>query len=191
MPTPPSVPEETWEQIRLASIAGVEDERLAAEYGVTREAIRARRCRQKWPTKTRVEIEQEKAHRALIEARSTLVQTSELSPDEKGASSQPATAAEMIGKSMQEMQEMYPLVASRYVWEKLQETVTKDLLPAPDSWKAMAVADSILAKRLGLDKPESSVSVSVWGGSAGLSHDLRDIEGQIRELTSEERGMLE
>ena len=38
---------ETWEVIRLANIRGVQDKELSERYGVTREAIRQRRCRDK------------------------------------------------------------------------------------------------------------------------------------------------
>lgn len=166
MPTPLAVPPEVWEEIKHASIAGVEDERLAKEYGVSRVAIRAKRSREKWATKTRVEIEQEKARRALQEARSTLADTLKPKEGEDKASSQVTTAAEMIGRSIAEMGEVYPLIASRYVLSKLEETVTKDLLPAPDTWKAMAVADSILRKNLGLDKPETQVNLSLWSSQS-------------------------
>lgn len=169
MPTPPAASPEVWEQIRLGSIAGVEDEKLSKEYGVSRDAIRKARSRQQWPTKTRVEIEQEKARQALREARSTLMEAEDL----KEASSQVVPAAEIIGKSIAEMGEVYPLIASRYVLSKLEETVTKDLLPAPDSWKAMAVADSILRKNLGLDKPETQVNLSLW--SSQSVHPERDV----------------
>lgn len=39
--------EDTWEAIKLASIRGVSDHDLADKFGVTREAIRQRRCRDK------------------------------------------------------------------------------------------------------------------------------------------------
>jgi hypothetical protein len=38
---------ETWEAIELANIRGVQDKELSERYGVTREAIRQRRCRSK------------------------------------------------------------------------------------------------------------------------------------------------
>lgn len=155
------------------------------------EAIRQRRKRQQWPTQLRAERARAEARQALQnkERESVVKQDGAETIVTEGQAS--PSALNLIGKSIGEMQEMYPLLASKYLWEKLQQTVTQDLLPAPSNWKEFAAADGVMAKRLGLDKPESSVTVSVWGSSNSLSQDLRDVEGQSRTVSDEERAMLE
>lgn len=166
MPTPSLLSEEQWKEVEIASVAGVPDDKLERDFGISQNAIRQRRKRFAWPTRKRMEIEQEKARQALRNKEKEDVQSSHGAETIVTHGHSTPKAGEVIGKTIAEMGEVYPLLASRYVLSKLEETVTKDLLPAPDSWKAMAVADSILRKNLGLDKPETQVNLSLWSSQS-------------------------
>jgi hypothetical protein len=168
---------EAWAEVRRASEAGADDESLSRRYGIKQTAIRKRRSTETWMTPERVHAE---AVKAKLEDSHKRVATGTISR----ISQEPTTATEVIGSSIAEMQEVYPLVASRYALQKLQESVTKDLLPAPDSWKTFAAADQILRRNLGLDKPTAEVNLSLW--TAQTPQPERDVTPSSVESVSDE-----
>jgi hypothetical protein len=162
MPAVSALTPEQWEEVKTASVAGISDDRLSKEFCVSVEAIRQRRKRAQWPTQLRAEREREKARQALQnKAKAAVVKGDGAETIVTEGHSTP-TALGLVGKSLAEMAELYPLEASKYLYSKLQETVTNDLLPAPSSWKEANTADQMLRRNLGLDKPQTEVNVSLW-----------------------------
>jgi hypothetical protein len=173
MPAVSALTKEQWEEVKTASVAGIPDERLSKEYGVSMDAIRQRRKRQQWPTQLRAEREREKARQALQNKGKTSVVKGDGAETIVTEGQSSPTALNLVSRTLAEMAELYPLEASKYLYAKLQETVTNDLLPAPSSWKEANTADQMLRRNLGLDKPQTEVNVSLW--STQLSQTERDV----------------
>ena len=94
-------------------------------------------------------------------------------------------------KSKEEYGEMNRMALLSKLSPVLQNAVTdrpNDF--SPNDIKELVSLGSFLHKMADLDKPETSVSVSVWGSSTSLSQDLRDVEGQARTVSDEERKLL-
>lgn len=165
------VPENIWEQIKLGSIAGIPDERLSREYGVTRAAIRKRRSRQSWPSPSRVEMEQEKARQALKDGRSTLLHSNQAIGEGKESGSHPVTspssALELIGKTKEELGELNRMVLLSKLSPVLQKAVTDS--PGnftPQDIKELVSLGTFLHKMADLDKPETQVNLSLWSSQS-------------------------
>lgn len=183
-------PEDIWEQIKLGSIAGIPDERLAREYGVTREAIRKRRSRQAWPSPSRVEMEQEKARQALKDGRSTLLNRKQPIGEEEEAWSQPVTnpasALELIGKTKEEVGELNRMVLLQSLSPILRRAVTERAQDFdPQSIKELVALGSFTHKLADLDKPQTAVQVNLGFTPKSTSHHWLD-QTQVVEVEENE-----
>lgn len=143
MPAVSPLSKEGWEQLKKASEMGVKDEVLANEYGVTRDAIRLRRSREKWLTMERVE-------QHLAERRERMIDTERY----KGA-------LEVVAETLQERAEAYSL----NTFNKVSALAKKglELLPTPDTWKTFQIADTIARRAAGLDRPQTQINVAIGG----------------------------
>jgi hypothetical protein len=152
-----------WEEVKMASIAGIPDTRISKDWGISRDALRKRRERESWPTPERARIERDKAREALQNKEQASVQSSHgaevLSQD---VQSKPS-AAEVIAKSKEEYGESNRMVLLSKLSPILQSAVTEN--PAnfsPQDIKELVSLGSFLHKMADLDKPQTEVNVSLW-----------------------------
>lgn len=184
------VPEDIWEQIKLGSIAGIPDERLSREYGVTRAAIRKRRSRQSWPSPSRVEMEQEKARQALKDGRSTLLHNNQAIGEDKESGSHsvtsPSSALELIGKTKEELGELNRMVLLQKLSPLLQKAVTERPQDFdPQSIKELVALGSFTHKLADLDRPQTAVQVNLgFTPKSGSQHWLDS--AQVVEVEGDE-----
>ncbi len=152
-----------WQEVRIASVAGTPDDKLCAQYGITESALRARRCREKWPTSRRLRIEQQEARRALKNKDKNSVQSSH------GAESvaHPATsipkAVDVVVQSLDEQVNEFVGVVVPALLKQGRESVTR----SPESFGAKDNGDlskliSNVWKLTGRDKPTAEVNLSLW-----------------------------
>jgi hypothetical protein len=161
-----------WEEIRLASIAGVPDETLAREYNVTREAIRQQRRRGQWPTESRVELERQKARESMRDGRSTLKALSRDIETEEENLSQPVTALSLIAKTKEEYGESNRMLLRQKLSPLLQKAVTTRIEDFdPDNLDQLIKLGTFTHKMAGLDRPQTAIQLNLWGsGSSGTFH---------------------
>lgn len=145
--TPLASPE-TWRQIKLASCSGVPDVKLAESYGVTTGSISARRFDDpEWKACC-------KALRAAI-------------PTPSQRKSNDRKIELVLTENLQEIGERNAQLVASYTAQKLKETVSQDVLPAPSNWSEFSTANSMLRKITGQDKEAPSVSLNLFTGDAG------------------------
>src|SRR5688572_25450242 len=108
---PPSLTPEQWEQVKLASIAGIPDNKIAFEWGISKASIRKRREREKWPTPNRATIERQKAREALQNKEGISVPPFHGTESLSQADTQGKSALDLIGKTKEEIGESNVMVA--------------------------------------------------------------------------------
>lgn len=143
-----------WLDIRRASEMGVDDVTLSQEYGVTRAAIRKRREREGWITAQKLEdqVEAMRAKRSENTIASQVV---------TGGGKIAPKALEVAAKSLAERGDAYGLRVFDYASSAVQKAMDQGLLPTPDNWKTVAIADQMARRAAGLDKTSASANVSV------------------------------
>jgi len=158
----PLVSVETWQAIKLASISGVSDSRLADKFGVTTGAIQSRRFDDpEWQA-----------------AKPKLSSTVGLYRDKQGES-QPQAILEVRSDSLAEIGEQNSLLLARYVAGKIKTSAENDLLPEPSNWAELKTASEILRKATGQDRDQPAVSVNLFGGSAGFESSAPTFEAVV------------
>jgi hypothetical protein len=145
----PLVNAETWRAIKLASISGVPDLKLAEYYGVTTGAISSRRF-------------DDDEWRA---AKPSLVKPLTGPPKKQTLASNPETISEVRSESLAEIGEQNSLLLARYVGQKIKNSVDADLLPDPEDWSQIKTASEILRKATGQDRDQPAVSVNLFASS--------------------------
>jgi len=145
----PLVNAETWRAIKLASISGVPDLKLAEYYGVTTGAISSRRF-------------DDEEWRA---AKPSLVKPLTGPPKKQTLVSNPETISEVRSESLAEIGEQNSLLLARYVGQKIKNSVESDLLPDPEDWAQIKTASEILRKATGQDRDQPAVSVNLFASS--------------------------
>ncbi len=180
------LPKSKWEEIRLASIAGVPDDRLASEYGVTKAAIRQKRKRGLWPTENRAELEKEKARESLNNGRSTMRRLSKEIETEEDELSQSVSVAALIGKTKEEIGELTGMEVLKALSPQVISAVTEEAESfRPQNLKQLAAAFSIISKASGLDKPQTAVQVNLGFSSKSSSQHWLD-SSQVVEIEDDE-----
>lgn len=144
----PLVSADTWQAIKLASIRGVPDAKLAEYFNVTTNAISSRRYddpdwRAAKPKLTRPIAEQTNKDKA--EAISTVTNA-----------------------SLAEIGEQNSLLLAQYVAGKIKTSIRDDLLPEPGDWSQMKTANEILRKATGQDRDQAQVSVNLFSGGCSF-----------------------
>jgi hypothetical protein len=152
-----------WEEVKMASIAGIPDSRLAKEWGIEIDAIKQRRRRGNWATKNKALIEQQKAMQALKDKGSPLIQSmhgaEEVSPDVTGS----PKALDLVSKSLGEYADGMALALVPTLSSLAENAVTKNpALFAPTDLKELGQSVSLVWKLTGRDKPQTEVNVSLW-----------------------------
>lgn len=183
---------EQWEQVKLADLAGVPKEKICSEWDISEGALRKRRERGQWMTPTRAKIERDKAREALQNQAKLGVQSSHGTESVTETVQTKPLAVDVIAQSKEEYGETNRMVLLSKLSPVLQRAVTDrphDF--SPQDIKELVSLGSFLHKMADLDKPDASVSVSVWGGSASFSQDLRDVGPGKGTGQSEGQEMLE
>jgi len=158
----PLVSAETWQAIKLSSISGVTDSRLAEKFGVTTGAIQSRRFDDpEWQA-----------------AKPKLTSMAGLYKDKQGES-QSQAILEVRSDSLAEIGEQNSLLLARYVSQKIKTSAENDLLPEPSNWAELKTASDILRKATGQDRDQAAVSVNLFGGSAGFESSAPTFEAVV------------
>lgn len=142
-----------WNEIKSAYEQGVDDPALSADFGVSREAIRQRRLRDKragrpWLNQAMIKAEQQKAQidrNARITNSKTLSVTS-------------VTAEQSVASRLQEIAERNSLRVAKMADKALREVA--DSPPEVESWADAGQAYKLLRLAAGLDKEGSQVSLN-------------------------------
>jgi hypothetical protein len=165
----PLVSAETWQAIKLASISGVPDAKLADYFGVTTGAISSRRYDDpEWQA-----------------AKPSLVKPLTGPPKKPTLESQPQAISEVRSDSLAEIGEQNSLLLARYVSQKIKTSAEHDLLPEPSNWAELKTASEILRKATGQDREGAAVSVNLFGGAGSF-----DAGGPVFEASVIETGAL-
>lgn len=139
---------ETWQAIKMASLSGVPDIKLAEHFGVTPGSISARRFD---------DADWKASYKTLRSAIATQSQR-------KNAESKIEL---VLTENLQEIGERNAQLVASYTAQKLKETVSQDVLPAPSNWSEFSTANAMLRKITGQDKEAPSVSLNLFTGDAG------------------------
>lgn len=154
---------ETWQAIKLASIRGVPDAKLADYFGVTTGAISSRRYDDpEWQA-----------------AKPSLVRPLTGPPKKPTLESQPQAILAVTNDSLAEIGEQNSLLLARYVSQKIKTSAENDLLPEPSNWAELKTASEILRKATGQDRDQAAVSVNLFGGSAGFESSAPTFEAVV------------
>ena len=185
--TPPASPE-TWDAIKQASIAGVDDPDLADQFGVTRGAIRIRRLREQWPTPAKAMARaQEKAARLRAEhdqARGvtpvtvtrpakpvtspvTLDVGSETVTDCNRGVTEGSETLDLVADSLLERGLQASHIASRIALRTLQSV--QHLTQPVESLTDVNVAMKIARTAAGMDRPDVAVNVMTVGAWSAVA----------------------
>lgn len=154
----PLVSADTWQAIKLASIRGVTDAKLAEHFGVTCNAITSRRFDDpEWkaakPKLTSLPPKQSTSNTAAIET--------------------------VTNASLAEIGEQNSLLLARYTAEKIKNSVQSDILPDPSNWAELKTASEILRKATGQDRDQAAVSVNLFGGGCSFDDATPTFEAVI------------
>lgn len=161
----PLVSAETWQAIKLASISGVPDAKLADYFGVTTNAITSRRFDDpEWKA-----------------AKPSLVKPLTGPIKKQAPESNPEAIAEVRSDSLAEIGEQNNILLARYAAEKIKNSVKSDILPDPSNWAELKTASEILRKATGQDRDQPAVSVNLFGGSAGFESSAPTFEASVIE----------
>lgn len=139
---------DTWQAIKLASIRGVPDAKLAEYFDVTTNAISSRRYddpdwRAAKPKLTRPIAEQTNKDKA-------------------------EAISAVTSDSLAEIGEQNSLLLARYTAEKIKNSVQSDILPDPSNWAELKTASEILRKATGQDRDQAAVSVNLFSGGCSF-----------------------
>jgi hypothetical protein len=141
------LPDETWAELRAASIRGVSDQKLSEVYGVKPTTISSRRYNDR-------EWRLARSDGALPEkvrnSNSNIGQTNRLTT--------------VLEASLEEIATENPLLLSRYTHQKIKEAVQGNMLPDIQDWSQLKTASEILRKAVGLDREAASVTLNLFGG---------------------------
>lgn len=151
----------------MASIAGIPDDRISKDWGVSRDALRKRREREAWPTPERARIERDKAREALQSKEQASVQSSHGAEGVSQVVQTTPSAAEVIVKSKEEYGENNRMVLLSKLSPVLQKAVTDS--PGnftPQDIKELVSLGTFLHKMADLDKPETQVNLSLWSSQS-------------------------
>jgi hypothetical protein len=164
----PLVSQDVWRAVKLASISGVPDAKLADHFGVTTGAIQARRFDDpEW-----------KAAKPKLTSSIGLY-------NEKKAESKPETISEVRSESLAEIGEQNSLLLARYVSQKIKNSVESDLLPELDDWGPFKTASEILRKATGQDRDQPAVSVNLFASSQFYDDAIPTFDAAVVETEPE------
>ena len=148
----PLVSAETWQAIKLASISGVPDAKLADYFGVTTNAITSRRFD---------DAEWKAAKPSLVKPLTGPIK-------KQAPESNPEAVLAVRTESLAEIGEQNSLLLARYTAEKIKNSVQSDILPDPSNWAELKTASEILRKATGQDREGAAVSVNLFSGGCSF-----------------------
>lgn len=165
----PLVSQDTWRAIKLASISGVPDSKLAERFGVTTGAIQARRFDDpEW-----------KAAKPKLTSSIGLY-------NERKTESKPETISEVRSESLAEIGEQNSLLLAQYAARKIKNSIDADLLSDPDDWAKLKTASEILRKATGQDRDQAAVSVNLFAGGQFYDTETPVYEASVIDTESQQ-----
>ena len=165
----PLVSAETWQAIKLASIRGVPDAKLADYFGVTANAISSRRFDDpEWKA-----------------AKPSLIKPPPIQQKKQSPESNTQAIEAVTSDSLAEIGEQNSLLLARYTAEKIKNSVQSDILPDPSNWAELKTASEILRKATGQDRDQAQVSVNLFGGGCSFDDVSPTFEAVIETQESD------
>jgi len=164
----PLVSEDTWRAIKLASIRGVTDAKLASYFNVTTNAISSRRFD---------DPEWKAAKPSLVKPPPGIQKQTQESKGE--------AISTVTSDSLAEIGEQNSLLLARYTAEKIKNSVQSDLLPDPSNWAELKTASEILRKATGQDRDQAAVSVNLFSGGCSFDDVSPTFEAVIETQESD------
>jgi len=165
----PLVNADTWRAIKLASISGVPDAKLADFFGVTTGARSSRRYDDpEWQA-----------------AKPSLVKPLTGPPKKPTLESQPQAILEVRSDSLAEIGEQNSLLLAQYAARKIKNSIDADLLSDPDDWAKLKTASEILRKATGQDRDQAAVSVNLFASGQFYDTDAPTFEASVIETGAE------
>lgn len=165
----PLVDADTWRAIKLASIRGVPDTKLAEYFGVTTNAITSRRFDDpEWKA-----------------AKPNLMKPLTGPPKKQPQESNAKEVFEVTSASLAEIGEQNSLLLAQYAARKIKNTVENDLLSDPDDWSKLKTASEILRKATGQDRDQAAVSVNLFAGGQFYDTETPIYEASVIETEAE------
>lgn len=165
----PLVSAETWQAIKLASISGVPDAKLADYFGVTTNAITSRRFD---------DAEWKAAKPSLVKPLTGPIK-------KQAPESNPEAVLAVRTESLAEIGEQNSLLLARYAAEKIKNSVQSDILPDPSNWAELKTASEILRKATGQDREGAAVSVNLFSGGCSFDDVSPTFEAVIETQESD------
>lgn len=159
MPAPKLTPEQ-WNEVRMASEAGVDDFTLSEDFGVERASIRQRRNREKWLTPKRLHEQAviENAKRQLKTSNNGTVTNVTRTP----------LALQVTAENMVERAKEGTLIAMNMFWDGIRRSNDRGGIQAPATAKDLLTSMKGLRLGAGLDKESVTVNIaSFWGAGQG------------------------
>ncbi len=170
----PSATPEVWAAIKIASIRGVPDQKLAEYFDVTVNAITSRRFD---------DPEWKAAKKGQPANRSYMIP------------SQLATVAKQIEgvteASLQEIGEKSNVLLARYADQKINTAVANDMLPDIQDWSQMKIVNEMLRKATGQDKDAPAVTLNLFGGGDSGFEEAPVLDGFCESVQEAETGSIE
>lgn len=148
----PLVSAETWRAIKLASIRGVPDAKLAEYFSVTTNAIASRRFDDaEWKA-----------------AKPSLIKPPPIQQKKQSPESNPQAIEAVTSDSLAEIGEQNSLLLAQFTASKIKESIQTGLVNAPEGWAELKTASEILRKATGQDREGAAVSVNLFSGGCSF-----------------------
>lgn len=151
----------SWEAIKIASIRGVPDRELAAQYNIRVNTIEVRRGRD--------EIWRAACQRKV---------TANVRPDIKKTAE---GVKEAVEASLEDIRAENPLLVARYTHDLIKDSIKNRRIAAPENLSELKTATEIVRKAVGLDKDVGQVTLNMWGGQGHFDEE-REV-GAVQDAT--------
>jgi hypothetical protein len=169
----------------MASVAGVSDKKLSETYSVAEETIRKRRSRERWPTKSRLQVERKAAVQALNSKERETVPILHGAEQVTHPVTETPKAAEVVAQNLGECADAMAMALVPALSTLAVNAVTKSpQMFSPSDLKELTQAASLVWKLTGRDKPTAEVNLSLW--TTQTPQPERDVTPSSVESVSDE-----
>jgi len=146
-----------WEDVKQSYEQGVSYEQLEKLYGVSQGTIRKRCSLGKWLSPAKLA---QLSHEEKLKSKKLNLP----SGDASHLVNRPSVA-ESVMFSLADLEKRHVLPTANWLQGLIQSSREQNLVPAPSNAKELATLTKLFRTELGLDKPQMSLSVNLWGGN--------------------------